>query len=352
MLWVDQKYISMLGTRLRNFKRKSQYLWNFSCPLCGDSKTRPRAARGFIYRKGDQLNYRCHKCGAGMSAKNFVAAVDPEMHKDMQREYFKPAPDRSPVFHQEPPVFDKTSNPFIGLKRISELPKNHFCRNYVAERLIPAHHWDDLYFTPAFYTWSGQVLPGRYKVPDDVRDDEARLVIPMRNQNGDVTGFQGRALRGENPKYLSLTLTKEPMIWGLNLINPNHLIYVFEGPIDAMFLPNAVACTGSDLGSAILKLDIPQANFIIIYDNEPRSRFTIAKIKKAIERGFSVCIWPEMSEHDVNEMVKKNIKFGLPSACQYVFTRINEGIYSGAGAIMALTRWKRVENVEKGWQKR
>src|SRR3954469_3931565 len=120
MLWVDAKYINMLGIRLRNFKRKSQYLWNFSCPLCGDSKTRRSAARGFIYRKGEQLNYRCHKCGVGMSAKNFVAAVDPGMHKEMQLEYFKPRQqDIIPTFKTMPPVFDKMNDPFKGLIKIS-----------------------------------------------------------------------------------------------------------------------------------------------------------------------------------------------------------------------------------------
>jgi hypothetical protein len=110
-----------------------------------------------------------------------------------------------------------------------------------------------------------------------------------------------------------------------------------------MFIPNAIACGGGELSSDLLRLNIPPENFIVIYDNEPRRIFTIKKIERAIERGFSVCIWPQIDENDVNDMVKKNIKFGLPSACQYVFTKINEGTYHGASALMALKNWKRVK---------
>jgi hypothetical protein len=354
MLWIDIKYIGMLSYRLRNFKRKSQNLWNMSCPLCGDSKSRPRAARGYVYKKGDQLNYCCKKCGAGMSVKNFIAAIDPVLHKEMQFEYFKPAENIAPVIFQERPVFDKTMNPFKGLIKISDLPKNNLCRKYVTQRLIPIHLWDELYFTSAFYTWCGDVLPGRYEVPDDVRDDEPRLVIPMRNQSGELTAFQGRSLpNGKDPKYVFLALTKdEPLIWGLDRIDPNKKVYVLEGPIDAMFIPNAIACGGGDLSSNISRLNIPKENFVIVYDNEPRNEATIGKIQRAIERGFSVCIWPKMAENDVNKMVEKNIKYGLPAACQYVFARINEGIYSGPAAMMALTRWSRIKTNEVGKNER
>ena len=36
-LFTDQKYVGLLSSRLRNFKRKDNNLWNFSCPICGDS---------------------------------------------------------------------------------------------------------------------------------------------------------------------------------------------------------------------------------------------------------------------------------------------------------------------------
>lgn len=337
---------------MRNFKRKSQYLWNMSCPLCGDSTTRRHAARGFIYRKGEQLNYRCHKCGAGMSVKNFIAAIDSNMHKEMQLDLFQPRPEVNEPIIKERPVFDRSLNPFKGLIAVSDLAETHLCRRYVAGRFIPEHVWSDLFYTDTFYTWSNTILPGKYKIP---KHDEPRLVIPMRNRKGEVTAFQGRSLNGNEPKYIFVALSKdEPLIYGLDKISLDQIILVFEGPIDAMFVPNAIACGGGDIASDLLKLDIPKDKFVIVYDNEPRKIVkndkkeifnpTAKKIEKAINTGFSVCIWPEMQEKDVNDMVKKHIQFGLQAACQFVFTRINDGIYSGAAATMALTRWNKVKH--------
>lgn len=350
MLWVDIKFVQLLSPRLRNFKRKSEYLWNFSCCLCGDSKRHPRKARGYVYKKGDRLNYSCKRCGAGMTLKNLVRAVDPELHREMQLEYIAPA-DRLSVYKKKEAVKEERPqqsdvDPFSGLIPISKLPEDHFCRQYVEGRHIPKFLHDDLYYTPIFYTWCGNVLPGRYKVPKTPIDDEPRLVIPFRNAQGEVTAFQGRQLKGEDTgqKYVYLVLNKdEPVIWGLNNIDTNQPIYAFEGPIDAMFVPNAIACGGGDIAAELLKLAIPKDKFVIVYDNEPRKPATIDKIKKAILRGFAVCIWPKMDEKDVNDMVKRNIKFGLAESCQYVFTKIQEGTYSGPSATLALTHWDRTK---------
>lgn len=348
MIWVEQKYLNLIGSRLRNFKRKSAYLWNLSCPFCGDSKTRPRAARGYIYKKGDRLNYDCKKCGKGLSVKNFIKELDPSLYQEMQLELFKPA-EREVIQDMRPerPVFDNTIDPFKGLIKISDLPRDHFCRQYVEQRYIPVHVWDDLYFTPTFYTWSGYVLPGRYRVPKDKRDDEPRLVIPLRNMKGEVTAFQGRELqaKADGAKYVFVALTKdEPLIWGLNNIDPTKKVYAFEGPIDAMFIPNAIACGGGDLSTDLSRLTtIPKKNLIVVYDNEPRKSSTVAKIEKAINKGFAVCIWPDIAETDVNDMVKRHIERGLSEACQFVFTKINQGIYTGISATLALSSWNRIK---------
>lgn len=351
MLWLDLKYINMLGIRFRNFKRKGEYLFNFSCPLCGDSRTNKRAARGYVYRKGERLNYDCKRCGAGMSVKNLIRQIDPILHKDMQLEYFKPPEREKETFrpkkeHPKPAVVD----PFQGLKRVSDLPANHMCRKYVEKRNIPVFQWDDLYYTDTFFAWSGHVLPGRYRVPKDKRDDEPRLVIPFRNRQGKLTGFQGRQLIGKETgsKYIFVAFASdEPLIWGLDKIDIKQNIYVFEGPIDAMFVPNAVACGGGDLVTDILQLDIPHERFVIVYDNEPRKQTTVSKIKKAIMSGFAVCIWPAIEGSDVNEMVQNKIAFGLEKSCRYVFTKIKEGTYSGVAADMALTAWNRTNNEKK-----
>jgi hypothetical protein len=55
MLYIDAKYAQILGSRLRNFKQKKDYLWNYSCPVCGDSSKNKLKARGYIYRAESDL---------------------------------------------------------------------------------------------------------------------------------------------------------------------------------------------------------------------------------------------------------------------------------------------------------
>ena len=49
--YIDIKFINLLSTRLPKFKRKSEYLFNFRCPHCGDSQKSLTKARGFVYKK-------------------------------------------------------------------------------------------------------------------------------------------------------------------------------------------------------------------------------------------------------------------------------------------------------------
>ena len=36
--YIDLDYISKIQPRLQQFKKKRDYLYNFRCPVCGDSK--------------------------------------------------------------------------------------------------------------------------------------------------------------------------------------------------------------------------------------------------------------------------------------------------------------------------
>ena len=55
-MYTEIKYLNLLSIRLEKFKKKGDYLWNFLCPVCGDSQKNKNKARGFVFRvKGDLL---------------------------------------------------------------------------------------------------------------------------------------------------------------------------------------------------------------------------------------------------------------------------------------------------------
>src|SRR6478752_3623601 len=76
MHWVDQKYVMLLSSRLRNFKRKGPSNYNFSCPLCGDSETDKRKARGYIYESKGTPYFHCHNVCGGMAFTTLLKRLD------------------------------------------------------------------------------------------------------------------------------------------------------------------------------------------------------------------------------------------------------------------------------------
>src|SRR6056300_1334086 len=86
---VDSKFIGLVSPRLEKFKRVKSNLYNFRCPICGDSKKNKNKTRGYLYSVKANTNFKCHNCGTSMSFNNFLKQVDPAVHKQYSLEKFK-----------------------------------------------------------------------------------------------------------------------------------------------------------------------------------------------------------------------------------------------------------------------
>ena len=125
---------------------------------------------------------------------------------------------------------------------------------------------------------------------------EPRLVMPFYNEQNELLGFSCRALREEKQRYIVIKLKETPMLYNLNHIDKKQTVYVTEGPIDSLFLPNAVAVGNSNLKEALKYL-----TGILIYDNEPRNKEIVLEMKNSIDANASICIWPKtIKEKDIN----------------------------------------------------
>ena len=87
--YIDLKFINDLSSRLGQFKRKTETLFNFRCPYCGDSEKNKTKARGYLYRKKNDMFYKCHNCGVGASLGNFIKYLDPKMYSQYILERYK-----------------------------------------------------------------------------------------------------------------------------------------------------------------------------------------------------------------------------------------------------------------------
>lgn len=342
MEWIDLKYIGALAPRLSLFTRKDDNVWNMRCPICGDSKKSKTKARGFILNKGKGYFYTCHNCNVSLPFAKFLQAIDPGSYEEYIREKFLEKANTSTYTIVEPqPDISKFITPkFIKytalsqLKKISQLDIHHPARRYVVGRRIPNVYHSKLFYAPKFKAWTNTIYPNKF---DLEKPDEPRLIIPFIDQQKNLFGFQGRALTAVEPRYITIILDEtKPRVYGLESLDVRKKILVVEGPIDSMFLPNAIAMGSSHLDSNVLQLGFKKENITIVYDNEPRNKNIVSAIAKSIKIGYNVCIWPSyVQEKDINEMILN----GRDSAI--IAQIIDDNTSSGLTAELLLTQWKK-----------
>lgn len=122
---IDVKYINLISSRLSKFKKVKPHLYNFRCPICGDSQKQKNKARGYLYQVKNNTNYKCHNCGISVSFSNFLKTVDSESHKHYVFEKFKDGNTGKNFPTQSPEDIFKTINssrPKFRKKVVIDLP--------------------------------------------------------------------------------------------------------------------------------------------------------------------------------------------------------------------------------------
>ena len=320
---VDSKFIGLISPRLQKFKKIKSDLYNFRCPICGDSQKNKSKTRGYLYGVKADVNFRCHNCGASMTFSNFLKTLDPVIHKQYVFERFKNNKTgrgtvvEEPKFDFKPPQFA----PKVDLPRASE---NDAARLYLEKRLIDPKIFN---YTPTFKKWVNTLVPNKFS---DITYDEPRIIIPLIYEN-QLIGFQGRALGPNSVKYITIMLDDDaPKIYGLDKINNEFPVFVTEGPFDSTFVSNSIAMCGAD--GDVRKWGISDP--VWVYDNEPRSHEIVKRISSTIVRGEKVVIWPNnINEKDINDMIL---------AGHDVMGVLNSNTYSGLTAQLQFNTWKRI----------
>ena len=322
MDFVDVKYINLISSRLQKFKKVKNNLYNFRCPLCGDSQKNKNKARGYLYQVKNNTNFKCHNCGANISFNNFLKQLDLTIHKQYIFEKFKEGNTgrnftaEEPKFHFESPKFKSK----LDLPKASENPD---AKLYLENRKLNP---DKFYYSDKFKEWSNSLQP----IFDSIEHDEPRIIIPLFYQNT-LVGFQGRALGFSKIKYITIMLDNDaPKIYGLDEVKKDQTVYITEGPFDSTFISNAIALCGAD--GDVSKWSI--SDCVWIYDNEPRNAEIHRRIEHCISNGEKVVIWPSsIKEKDINEMILSGLN---------VQSVIESNTYSGLEAKLKFTTWKKI----------
>ena len=346
MLWVDKKYLRLISSRFRNSKWKNEDLLNHACPYCGDSEKNSHKARGYHFVYKETFFYKCHNCGESKSFAKFLKDQDTTLWKQYAVEkFYKKSPTITPVPEPEKVklsgknLFQIEIRPYresdilksVGCVNVLE-PKAQRARDYLNIRLVPKHRWDELYYIENCQSLSHL----DYKYKDRVFGNDPRLILPFYTRQGKLIGVSGRALNNNKLRYLTLKFDEnESLIYGLRTVDYNKRVYVTEGPIDSLFLPNAIAVAGSEFSK--LKTIVPTEQAVVVFDNEPRNPEIVKKLSKIIEDGFTVCIWPRvMLDKDINDMVLSGWSPNI------IVDTIDKNKFSGLKAKMALSDWSKI----------
>ena len=340
-LLIDTKYTQLISPRFEKFQRKSDYLYNCRCPLCGDSKKNKSKMRGYIYRKGNDLFFKCHNCGAGTSLGNLIKQLDAGLYKEYVMERYKAGESGNNSFKQvttiAPPRFDKldTDITYQNAERCDKLPDNHFCIQYLKNRRIPQDYYKLLYYTDNYKQFVSEVYP---QVDKEITADK-RLVIPFYDQYNSLIALSGRALEVSDYKLRYVTLrtneSEDKLIYGLDRVNTNETVRIVEGPIDSLFLQNCVAAGDANL--SLVAKSISSGKKVLIFDNEPRNKDIVRMMQDAIKLGHDIVIWPDTIEQkDINEMIMAG------RTKDEIESIISSNTFSGLQAQTKFVFWKKV----------
>ncbi len=280
MLYIDVNYANQVGRLLRNFKKKDDYLWNFSCPICGDSKKNKHKARGYLYRFKDGLVFKCHNCNVPViTLRTFLKTLDANLYGEYVKEVYKEnasssgthPTEKTRIKEPEPEPEEIVDTVLDRARRLDKLPPDHPAVRYVLGRQLPVSTLRLLYFVPKYKKYINSLVPGKF---ENLENDIPRLIIPYFNQHGAVDAVQGRAFGNEEPRYITIKLNPDSQrVYGMERLDYSKRIYVVEGPLDSLCIPNAIAVSGSSFGSATVEM--LKANATLVFDNEPRHHETL-----------------------------------------------------------------------------
>jgi hypothetical protein len=286
----------------RPIYKKYQNVFNAECPVCKEGKSAGRSRRLF-YFPHKQYIY-CHNCVKSWRPFEWVKEVTgwtfPEIIKKNNEKQGLTTTATSVI---------RPANQTIDQLEIPSLPENSID---LADQTQLQFYAGNKYVKLALeYCHNRRLFTAvnsckRFYLSLEDKVHKNRLVIPFYNNSKKVASYQTRSLtQNQFPKYLTKFGEKE--LFGINNINSEiPYVFIFEGPIDSMFVKNGVAMASL----SPTEKQIQQLNSLIgyqqiwVFDNDKNNKQTSKKIESYIQKGKRIFMWPkEFSKFkDFNEI--------------------------------------------------
>ena len=284
----------------RPIHKKYQNVFNSECPICKEGKSTGRSRRLFYFP--NKQYFYCHNCSKSWRPFDWVKEITgwtfPEIVKKNK--------EKEGVVYTK-----KVVTPLKQTKEIviSDLPESSI---ELTDSTQVEYFKDNKYVKLALeYCQSRRLLTAtnsckRFYLSLEDKVHKNRLVIPFFDDSNKVVCYQTRALtQNQFPKYLTKFGEKE--LFGLaNIDSELPYVFIFEGPIDSMFVKNGLAMASL----SPTEIQLRQLNNLIgyeqiwVFDNDKNNQQTSRKILKYINEGKRIFIWPKefMKFKDFNEV--------------------------------------------------
>jgi hypothetical protein len=318
----------------RPFHKKYQNIFNAECPICKEGKSTGRQRRLFYFPNKNY--FYCHNCARSWKPFDWVKEVThltvPEILKENSKHLQNPKKTSLKIYQHEclkANDFEKTNRDILPEGCVDLTDKTQI--DYYKNNSIVQHAY--VYCNKRRLFQAANACAKLYVSLDD-KIHKNRLIIPFFSQENKIVSYQSRALfENQTPRYLT-KFGEKPVFNINNIVADIPYVFVFEGPIDSMFVKNGVALAA--LSPTHKQLEQLKAligyQLIFVFDNDKNNQQTQQRIKKHIKGGSHVFIWPnELSRYkdfneiccslDLNEIswnfIVKNSAFGPAALLKY-----------------------------------
>lgn len=336
MYYLDTKYLNLVSPKLDGFTQKKNDLWATRCPYCGDSIKKKTKKRGYFYKKGDGLFYKCFNCEISTTFFKALQYLDGSLAKEYSLERFTSGSSKHGNYTKpktktfKKPVFERSE---WSIPSVNTLGDDNIAKSYVLGRKIPKGQHKNLFYASDFKKFVQEIFP---KYEKTLIDDDPRLIIPFKDENGVLFALQGRSLTNNPLRYITIKIDEDKTkLFGLDRVNRKETILVVESPIDSLFLKNSVATADSNLEIASKYFE--GKDTILIPDKEPRNIHICKNIQKYIDNGRKICLLPEtLKGKDINEFILNGVT--KPQLEKIIL----ENTFQGLEAKLKFNNWKKV----------
>jgi len=282
----------------------SSGVYNACCPICREGKSWGKKKRLF-YIPDDERMF-CHNCNRGWKPLSWILEVSGKSYFDILNEIDN-SDHISITLTKKPEEIKKNKNPLPinSINLFNKIETEYYHSNKVVNdalsfiskrRLNTAINKVDLYISLTDFIYKN------------------RVCIPFKELDNTTIFYQCRALYKEDQenygKYIS-KVNSDKSVFNIEKIDLDYpFIFMFEGPINSMFVKNGVGMAGLSFTETQKR----QLNRFIthkkiwVLDNQRIDEAARKKSFELVRKGESVFVWPKQLEKhkDLNDLCIHN----------------------------------------------